>query len=358
MKLARVVGGVIVETLPNIADKDIYLRQYPNEVAYIPIGAEVGWMYDEEIDDFVKPEFVFPYLTTKQAEQFITLSNVFGLNLSKYDSLEMRIQESLIRDLPIPEPKEYDIWDTGVWVKSGNYRELDGVDYECQRSHITSHDTNPSLRPDLWMQVDDVWVEWVPPREDRTMYELGSKVTRFGIKWISELDGNIFPPGIYGWRKFREEMGEISIGIELEVSKPIKGEKLPSLIETDKERLEALHNVEVLGSSHYYLSENNIQFMLKFGIIDDPNYWRSVNSIQYLSEFLNLVERTNNLDAMRNNNIDNVRDAMSVLVDAYPSMVERYWVRMSSEQPEIVKPLFISLANKVVIPKNQNGINL
>ena len=41
--------------------------------------------------------------------------------------------------------------------------------------------------------------EWVQPIGSHDSYERGDKVTHNHKKWVSETDGNVWQPGVYGW---------------------------------------------------------------------------------------------------------------------------------------------------------------
>lgn len=45
----------------------------------------------------------------------------------------------------------------------------------------------------------DEWPEWVQPKGAHDAYSKGSKVQHIGKKWISNIDSNVWEPGVSGW---------------------------------------------------------------------------------------------------------------------------------------------------------------
>jgi hypothetical protein len=53
---------------------------------------------------------------------------------------------------------------------------------------------------DTWNAAqEDEWPEWVLPKGAHDAYSKGSKVQHSGKKWISNLDANVWEPGVSGW---------------------------------------------------------------------------------------------------------------------------------------------------------------
>lgn len=74
--------------------------------------------------------------------------------------------------------------------------------YKCLQAHQSQSTWNPADAPSLWARVDDPtieWPEWVQPTGATDAYAKGAKVTHVGKHWISEVDGNVWEPSVYGW---------------------------------------------------------------------------------------------------------------------------------------------------------------
>ena len=71
--------------------------------------------------------------------------------------------------------------------------------YRCVQAHTSQADWTPDATPALWTVVSlDEWPEWVQPTGAQDAYAKGDKVSHNGKHWISEMDGNVWEPGIYG----------------------------------------------------------------------------------------------------------------------------------------------------------------
>lgn len=79
------------------------------------------------------------------------------------------------------------------------YRDEDTL-YKCIQPHHTQADWPPHLTPALWVAVSlDEWPEWVQPLGSEDAYRIGDKVSHNDKHWISDTDGNVWEPGVYGW---------------------------------------------------------------------------------------------------------------------------------------------------------------
>ena len=84
----------------------------------------------------------------------------------------------------------------------------DGVLYSVLQEHSTQADWTPDAAHSLFARVlipdpEDV-PEWVQP-DSTNPYKQGDKVKHGGKTWISDIDGNVWEPGVYGWT---EEVAE------------------------------------------------------------------------------------------------------------------------------------------------------
>ena len=70
--------------------------------------------------------------------------------------------------------------------------------YSCVQAHTSQADWTPDVTPALWTAVSlDEWPEWVQPTGAQDAYNKGDKVSHNDKHWISEVDGNVWEPGIY-----------------------------------------------------------------------------------------------------------------------------------------------------------------
>ena len=86
---------------------------------------------------------------------------------------------------------------------------LDGNLYRVNKGqgHTSQEGWNPSLTPALWSKIGDPgeeWPEWSQPLGAHDAYNTGDKVAHNGKHWTSDLDGNVWEPGVYGWTEASE----------------------------------------------------------------------------------------------------------------------------------------------------------
>ena len=48
------------------------------------------------------------------------------------------------------------------------------------------------------------WPEWIQPTGSHDAYAKGDKVTHNSKKWTSDVDANVWEPGVYGWTEYTE----------------------------------------------------------------------------------------------------------------------------------------------------------
>lgn len=94
----------------------------------------------------------------------------------------------------------YKQWVSGETLAVGDRRAYNDILYEVIQAHTTQDDWTPDVTPALFKQV---WVEeypeWVQPTGAHDAYAKDDKVTHNNKKWISDLDSNVWEPGVYGW---------------------------------------------------------------------------------------------------------------------------------------------------------------
>ena len=97
----------------------------------------------------------------------------------------------------------YPKWNgNGVAYAKGQRVQYDGVLYTVLQAHTSQPDWKPADAPSLFAKVlipdPTVIPEWEQP-ESTNPYAKGDKVTHNGKTWVSNIDGNVWEPGVYGW---------------------------------------------------------------------------------------------------------------------------------------------------------------
>ena len=74
--------------------------------------------------------------------------------------------------------------------------------YKCLQAHTSQASWTPADSPSLWVRVDDPsqeWPEWVQPLGSTDAYAMGAKVSHNSKHWISDIDYNVYEPGVAMW---------------------------------------------------------------------------------------------------------------------------------------------------------------
>lgn len=101
---------------------------------------------------------------------------------------------------------QFSLWAYPVAFKEGAIRRdpLDGNLYRVNagQGHTSQEGWNPSLTPAMWTKIGDPaeeWPDWSQPIGAHDAYSAGDKTSHNGKRWTSDLDGNVWEPGVYGW---------------------------------------------------------------------------------------------------------------------------------------------------------------
>ena len=94
----------------------------------------------------------------------------------------------------------YPVWKAGIDVKVDERYRYEDTLYKCVQPHTTQADWTPDKTPALWTEVSlDEWPEWKQPTGAQDAYAKGDKVSHNDRHWISDVDANVWEPGVYGW---------------------------------------------------------------------------------------------------------------------------------------------------------------
>ena len=99
-------------------------------------------------------------------------------------------------------------WVPGVKYTVGNLRQYGGILYRCVQDHTSQEGWEPDKAASLWAVTSDPaeeWPAWSQPVGAHDAYSAGAKVSHNGKHWTSDLDGNVWEPGVYGWTEIVAE---------------------------------------------------------------------------------------------------------------------------------------------------------
>lgn len=98
-------------------------------------------------------------------------------------------------------------WVSGTAYPVGSLRSYGGVLYRCVQEHTAQDDWTPDAAASLWAKAGDPGEEyppWSQPVGAHDAYATGDKVSHNDTKWVSNVDGNVWEPGVYGWDEVTE----------------------------------------------------------------------------------------------------------------------------------------------------------
>ena len=103
----------------------------------------------------------------------------------------------------------YDEWSAeSVEYVLDDIRQYNGLLYRCVQAHTSQESWTPEAAASLWTRIADPaqeWPEWIQPTGAHNAYAQGAKVSHNGKHWISNVDANVWEPGVYGWTEQTEE---------------------------------------------------------------------------------------------------------------------------------------------------------
>lgn len=98
-------------------------------------------------------------------------------------------------------------WAYPVAYKAGAIRLHAGRLYRCVQDHTSQENWTPDAAASLWAEIADPseeWPKWAQPIGAHDAYSAGAKVSHSEKKWTSDLDNNVWEPGVYGWTEVKD----------------------------------------------------------------------------------------------------------------------------------------------------------
>lgn len=102
----------------------------------------------------------------------------------------------------------FSAWAAGVDYQAGQLRRWEGALYRCIQPHRSQEGWEPENVLNLWKLTYDpaeAWPEWSQPLCAGDEYGQGAQATHGGVRWVSDVDGNVWEPGVYGWSRAEPE---------------------------------------------------------------------------------------------------------------------------------------------------------
>lgn len=109
------------------------------------------------------------------------------------------LTDTQVRDVSVFLPD----WRVGEAYKLGDVARYKGALYRALQDSTGQHTQEPDVSSGLWKRVDrpdaDGVYPWSQPLGATDAYKKGDVVTHNGKTWVSDVDGNVWEPGAYGW---------------------------------------------------------------------------------------------------------------------------------------------------------------
>ena len=96
----------------------------------------------------------------------------------------------------------YPEWASDTDYAAGFKVQRSGKLWRCLQAHTSQDGWEPDSSPSLWAKVlipdETVIPDWEQP-DSTNPYMAGDKVAHNGKTWVSDVDNNVWEPGVYGW---------------------------------------------------------------------------------------------------------------------------------------------------------------
>lgn len=117
------------------------------------------------------------------------------------------LRESATDEMALNVPVLYPAWRAGVEYTTGQRVLHAGTLYRVLQDHTSQADWPPDAAVSLFAKVlipdPETIPEWEQP-DSTNPYMQGDKVTHNGKTWVSDVDNNVWEPGVYGWTETEE----------------------------------------------------------------------------------------------------------------------------------------------------------
>lgn len=126
--------------------------------------------------------------------------------MSYYDNalIKANLIQTAIAYLPDEEAETvtalFPDWEDGKAYAVGDRVKYNELLYRCVQAHTSQADWTPDVVPALWVRTStEEWPEWIQPTGAHDAYNQGDKVSHNEKHWVSDIDANVYEPGVYGW---------------------------------------------------------------------------------------------------------------------------------------------------------------
>lgn len=112
-----------------------------------------------------------------------------------------KFAENQTDEILIDNKVAFPFWNgEGAILNLGDIVQYNDDIYRVVQAHTTQTNWTPSATPALFTKISlEEYPEWTQPTGAQDAYSKGAKCIHNNKKWISDVDNNVWEPGIYGW---------------------------------------------------------------------------------------------------------------------------------------------------------------
>ncbi len=127
--------------------------------------------------------------------------------LQKFIDALITLRDNVSDEQAVVVPALYPTWKEDTDYTAGQRVTYDEILYKVLQNHKSQVDWTPDVAVSLFAKVlvvdPNVVSAWEQP-ESTNPYMKGDKVTHNGKTWMSDIDNNVWEPGVYGWSEVTE----------------------------------------------------------------------------------------------------------------------------------------------------------
>jgi len=144
-------------------------------------------------------ELFYEYVDKAMTENDLTQQDISWL---AQVSTKSQVLEGSLTDAELVKlGKLYPDWETGIDYAIDDVISYHNELYQVIQAHTSQESWTPDVATSLFTKVAPAGViaEWVQPTGSHDAYDTGDQVTWNGNTWESDIDANVWEPGVYGW---------------------------------------------------------------------------------------------------------------------------------------------------------------
>lgn len=194
---------------PIMTDVGIYRYKYidnaVDEKTEEEIAEEIGQLPEPEPTENEKIETLTSAVSSMLGAELT--DNIVPLQYNRF--LQMQVQTANLTDTQVMEVADlYPDWQTNIKyavdtiLKYGKNADNETQLYRVIQEHVSQDDWRPDITASLYKAIGfdaDETPIWAQPLGAHDAYQTGDIVSHNGNKWQSDIDNNVWEPGVYGW---------------------------------------------------------------------------------------------------------------------------------------------------------------